>query len=641
MADTEYIGYGLLVLVILVGFLLLMFGKGQGKELPTNLILITLLLLVLPSAFSIFSSFSTNLNRDIQAGNQGKTLGEQVIERNVDDIYLLASNDWAWEVTSIVNVPDLPADTLVNPRLDINPKYIQVTDILDADKVPHGEVLKYRINESAQATEKESSLKVFGKIIPMFDNRYYRYRVHWLPLLSELIIFIIAMTISAFKFSLIIWKMMGDYMLLAVGGYADVLGLSRVKALVQEILGSLALIVYMPLLFQIFTISQEIIRSSNFTFFSWFFATLGSAYLLIDGPNGFAKIVGIDAGLKTAGQLFMGAMSALGISKIAGGISHAVAGTGKSVGGALASSAGQLGFAGAGMAVEGMSQGIAALAEKRKGKGHSEDKDLSSSDNEAKETADKHNSIADLVNPENEHDNLDLDTQNNPESNPSGQINQEGLSQDIETEPVESDIAPSQAETSDAPEFEESHASDLPLSQQGEDAENVALSPISDDLNNLMDSAPPEMPDNGIADNQEKSTLTSPMEAQERQGKTQAVGNQTEEKAPLDDKQAPTFDGNPLGKYLKERATIRVMGHDLDDFRNTKGQQNRRKMVEAFRKGREAVRYEQEFHQVTAQGRASIQGESNFRTISNENQNPYQYKETRQAKQARENLTRK
>ncbi|GAB2023745.1 hypothetical protein RyT2_28240 [Pseudolactococcus yaeyamensis] len=572
--------------------------------------------MVLPSAFSIFSSFSVNLNRDIQAGNEGKSLGSQVIERNVDDLYLLATNNWEWETSSIVNAPELTEDTVVNSRLEINPKYIQVTDILAPDKVPNGEVLKYRINESEQATEKEGSLKVFGKIIQMFDNRYYRYRVHWLPLFSELIIFIIAMTISAFKFSLIIWKMMGDYMLLAVGGYADILGLSRVKLLVQEILGSLGLIVYMPLLFQVFTISQEIIRSSNFSFFSWFFATLGSAYLLIDGPNGFAKIMGIDAGLKTAGQLFMGAMSAIGVSKVAGGIGRAASNAGKSVGGALASGAGQLGFAGAGMAVEGMSQGIAALAEKRKGK--QGDKEAPFSENEDKKKENHKGSIADLASQDSDKENKTPDNQSDPEEIRAGQLNQDGLSQDI---------GDGQAQPDD---FEG-------------DNTNTPV-PISDGFDSLMATAPPEVQSerDNASTPETPVVLSSPMDAQERQGKPQtidkSIGSQSEESG-SDDQAAPS--GNPLGNYLKERANIRVMGHGLDDFRNTKGQQSRRKMVESFRKGRESVRYEQDFQRKTAQGRASLEGEANFNIMSQENKNLYQDKETRQARQARENLLRK
>ena len=127
--------------------------------------------------------------------------------------------------------------------------------------------------------------------------------------------------------------MYGDYVLLVKGGLADFMGMQRVKAVFSELVGSFALLVYVPILFQIYIVATVYIKSMNFDFFTYIIAMAGAAWALIDGPNGFQRVTGIDAGLKGTAGVMMAAFSG---SKLVRGIKDFGVSAAKSAGGALA-----------------------------------------------------------------------------------------------------------------------------------------------------------------------------------------------------------------------------------------------------------------------------------------------------------------
>lgn len=71
----------------------------------------------------------------------------------------------------------------------------------------------------------------------------------------------------------------------------------------------------------------------NFDFFTYIIAMAGAAWALIDGPNGFQRVTGIDAGLKGTAGVMMAAFSG---SKLARGVKDFGLSAAKSAGGALA-----------------------------------------------------------------------------------------------------------------------------------------------------------------------------------------------------------------------------------------------------------------------------------------------------------------
>lgn len=218
-------------------------------------------------------------------------------------------------------------------------KQIDMKEKIDEpDDVKNGEVFKKKIKTDSKGKDSVVDIEqpsgfAAWLMSEFFSPNYYRNKVHFFNIYLTELVSIVALAITSFKFAIIIAKMYGDYVLLVKGGLADFMGMQRVKAVFSELVGSFALLVYVPILFQIYIVATVYIKSMNFDFFTYIIAMAGAAWALIDGPNGFQRVTGIDAGLKGTAGVMIAAFSG---SKLVRGIKDFGVSAAKSAGGALA-----------------------------------------------------------------------------------------------------------------------------------------------------------------------------------------------------------------------------------------------------------------------------------------------------------------
>lgn len=317
---------GFLLLMAVVGFfILLMFNKVNGAtQAPLNLLLILCLTLMAPALWSTASSMTQGVFKAINKVDQSP--GESIILENTTDLVAVAEEGWKLK----------DGENLNHYK---NAKQIDMQEKIEKpEDVKNGEVFKKEIETDSKGKDslvdiEQPSGFAAWLMSKFFSPNYYRNKVHFFNIYLTELVSIVALAITSFKFAIIIVKMYGDYVLLVKGGLADFMGMQRVKAVFSELVGSFALLVYVPILFQIYIVATVYIKSMNFDFFTYIIAMAGAAWALIDGPNGFQRVTGIDAGLKGTAGVMMAAFSG---SKLARGVKDFGLSAAKSAGGALA-----------------------------------------------------------------------------------------------------------------------------------------------------------------------------------------------------------------------------------------------------------------------------------------------------------------
>ncbi|MGS6445952.1 pLS20_p028 family conjugation system transmembrane protein [Enterococcus hirae] len=317
---------GFLLLMAVVGFfILLMFNKVNGAtQAPLNLLLILCLTLMAPALWSTASSMTQGVFKAINKVDQSP--GESIILENTTDLVAVAEEGWKLKDGENLN------HYKHAKQIDMQEKIEKPED------VKNGEVFKKEIETDSKGKDslvdiEQPSGFAAWLMSKFFSPNYYRNKVHFFNIYLTELVSIVALAITSFKFAIIIVKMYGDYVLLVKGGLADFMGMQRVKAVFSELVGSFALLVYVPILFQIYIVTTVYIKSMNFDFFTYIIAMAGAAWALSDGPNGFQRVTGIDAGLKGTAGVMMAAFSG---SKLARGVKDFGLSAAKSAGGALA-----------------------------------------------------------------------------------------------------------------------------------------------------------------------------------------------------------------------------------------------------------------------------------------------------------------
>lgn len=317
---------GFLLLMAVVGFfILLMFNKVNGAtQAPLNLLLILCLTLMAPALWSTASTMTQGIFKAINKVDQRP--GEAIILENTTDLVAVAEE--GWKLKDGENLNHYKHAKQINMQEKIE----------KPDDVKNGEVFKKEIETDSKGKDslvdiEQPSGFAAWLMSKFFSPNYYRNKVHFFNIYLTELVSIVALAITSFKFAIIIVKMYGDYVLLVKGGLADFMGMQRVKAVFSELVGSFALLVYVPILFQIYIVATVYIKSMNFDFFTYIIAMAGAAWALIDGPNGFQRVTGIDAGLKGTAGVMMAAFSG---SKLARGVKDFGLSAAKSAGGALA-----------------------------------------------------------------------------------------------------------------------------------------------------------------------------------------------------------------------------------------------------------------------------------------------------------------
>ena len=333
ISDFKPAIFGFLALSLAcVGLFIFFSKKFDRKAVPTNILLATMAILLLPVGMS-------KLNQLTQAGinvvyGEFKSMANETIKNNIIDVYKFDENNFTSK--------------------DVSPKnYISKEMITSID-----------INESIDKSQTKNEKVFENKVVPkkgggyelkridgMFkiDNYYYRWKCNFWIIIISLLATAGTLGLSILKIGRLIFELAFNKVFGIFMAYLDVASGQRLKKIVQRILTLFAVMFCMALMLKIYLIFTTWISSKNLGVLEVIMMIVVS-FAVIDGPNIVEEILGVDAGLSSAWKMIaglyagskMGSELAKGAGKAASGLAKFMSGAGEKVAMGMA---GGVGFA--------------------------------------------------------------------------------------------------------------------------------------------------------------------------------------------------------------------------------------------------------------------------------------------------------
>jgi len=332
------------ILAISIGILgfKIIFNRQQNRnELPSN-ILFSILVVVL------LSTFMTKLN-DITKfaigtlNTTNPSITDTLVKESLYDIYYLDANNFNLEGEK----NNISAENIYN--IDIN-------EALDTSNVKDSELFKKKIVFDTNGDKKLVKLEKGWFSI---DEMYYRYNIDFIPVIISLGAIAIAFICIMLKVIRLLFELAFNKFFVTLLAFADISDSKKLKEMVKHII-SIFVVIFIT----------AVLTNMYMLYNSWLTKTLvnnglgnngilkilfivGGAIAVIDGPNIVERILGIDAGLKSA---WGGVMAGYGLAKGALNSGKALVSSGKALASGMSKLGNglSLGMAGTGGAIAGM-----------------------------------------------------------------------------------------------------------------------------------------------------------------------------------------------------------------------------------------------------------------------------------------------
>ena len=318
-----------IILAISIGILgfRIIFNRQQNRnELPSN-ILFSILVVVL------LSTFMTKMN-DItkiaigSINNTNQSITDTLVKESLYDIYYLDDNDFNLEGEK----NNISADSIYN--IDIN-------EAIDTSEVKDSDLFKKKIIFEENGDKKLVKLEKGWFSI---DEMYYRYNIDFISVIISLGAIGVAFVCIMLKVIRLLFELAFNKLFITLLAFADISDGKRLKEMVKHIISIFIVIFITAVLTNMYMLYNSWITRSlvanglgNNGILKILFI-VGGAIAVIDGPNLVERILGIDAGLKSAwgtlmagyglakGALNSGKLLSGGISKLGNGLALGMAG---------------------------------------------------------------------------------------------------------------------------------------------------------------------------------------------------------------------------------------------------------------------------------------------------------------------------
>ena len=317
------------ILAISIGILgfRITFNRQQNRnELPSNILFSVLVVVLL-------STFMTKMNEITKIAissinNTNQSITDTLVKESLYDIYYLDDNDFNLEGEK----NNISADSIYN--IDIN-------EAIDASEVKDSDLFKKKIIFKENGDKKLVKLEKGWFSI---DEMYYRYNIDFISVIISLGAIGVAFICIMLKVIRLLFELAFNKFFITLLAFADISDGKRLKEMVKHIISIFIVIFITAVLTNMYMLYNSWITRSlvanglgNNGILKILFI-VGGAIAVIDGPNLVERILGIDAGLKSAwgtlmagyglakGALNSGKLLSGGISKLGNGLALGMAG---------------------------------------------------------------------------------------------------------------------------------------------------------------------------------------------------------------------------------------------------------------------------------------------------------------------------
>ncbi len=331
------------VVLAFIGFQFLM-KKQEANTLIANFLVGVIVAVALPTAIGYLSTFTQQAIGVIGQGNM--ELGDSILQSGVTDTLLYDP------LFGTGQSPD--SLTTKNNLTEESIAYMNPSELVKPGEydLQHPEVWKHCIttDSAGNTVVEEVSSGFFG--VDFLSSYYYRWDIDWLTIFATLIITTVALLFSGIKIARLLYEIVVHQLMAQALGFLDIYSGQRLKRCLQSLIASFVTLFGCFLLLQLYMIGMTYVSQNVDNLFAKLICLAALAWAVIDGPNIFEQVVGIDAGLNSTVAALVGIRSASRIVGSAGRTASKVTRTAASavskVGGGAAKAASSFGGAAAG-----------------------------------------------------------------------------------------------------------------------------------------------------------------------------------------------------------------------------------------------------------------------------------------------------
>ncbi|EGQ3582897.1 hypothetical protein I0555_002215 [Staphylococcus pseudintermedius] len=335
------ISFVLMALVIgVLGLSIIMGKKLPISKLVLNIVLASLFIVTIPNLFSIAFDVNQTLIKDTNNSqfisdneklelahkNSLTSLSSQVMAMNITDLNWLAKNNYKRSPDGINN--NFSDESFSGVWFDWSEK-IKPFESKEKEKNKDNgfryfseisgnkaskEVFNNRIVQSDSGGYKGYELTPLSDGIGPFKNSgftgyYQRYQANfftiWITLCTLAFVYIFtAFRVVRLGFEIATQKIIAPFVVVT-----DLSTLQKVKQLIISILTNYGLIWLILVFLKVFIILSSITFKSDLSFPVQLVIFIGLAFATVDGSDEVKKILGVDAGIKSGYQTYMGALA--------------------------------------------------------------------------------------------------------------------------------------------------------------------------------------------------------------------------------------------------------------------------------------------------------------------------------------------
>lgn len=311
--------------ILLLGVVILWIGirsivkPQQFTTITSNFIVGVTVAIALPTLLSAGYQFTNQAITFLNDGSDGKALGvsDRILIDNITDNTLYDENGFSTKDLKYRNSYARPgADASQITKID-------AAELVYPDKMKYQDVWKNKL--TVDSTGKQSITQVgSGQVafinIPLMSEYYYRWNIDWFNILTTLIVTAVALLFSGVKIARLVYELTLHQVLAQVLGLLDVFTAQRMKKCIQSIVATLGTLFAIFFMLQVYILGTAYISKVDNVFLR-LVLMIALAWSVIDGPNLFEQIFGIDAGLHGALRTMYGLKAAGNV--VAGGVALA------------------------------------------------------------------------------------------------------------------------------------------------------------------------------------------------------------------------------------------------------------------------------------------------------------------------------
>lgn len=298
------LGALLFVFVVLYLAWQAMMNKIKWSDLFQNAILSLVVLLLLPTVMTQALTLTQQAMAYIKGG-ESTSITDQLVSNNVID------------VTGYDTAGEFALNGDIHPQGELfGGSGISITELVDPDDMTDQNADIYNQYVDNGELKEVNMAEFFGVKIDIFSTQYYRYKVNWFPIFMSLIISGIAFVFSGVKIARLLYELAINQALATFCAWLDVHSGQRLKKCLQMIVATFITLCGVYLCFAFYIIGQASV--ADWDIIPQLIAMLAMAWALIDGPNLFEKIVGVDAGLQDGVRTMYGIRAATNMTRSIG-----------------------------------------------------------------------------------------------------------------------------------------------------------------------------------------------------------------------------------------------------------------------------------------------------------------------------------